>query len=90
MKLDLLQVDGITSVECLKESDPILEMKDPIPAENRNKACKECSHVLAKGKIPLHGLANYIWLGEVPDALNCITYAEQIGSSGPLLHMAKT
>jgi len=46
--------------------------------EKCNKICTTCVNCLKKNKVPLLALANGIWLGEVPDELKNLTYAEQL------------
>jgi hypothetical protein len=46
--------------------------------ENCDKVCKSCLQYLFKGKVPLLALANGLWLGEIPGALQNLTYAEQL------------
>jgi len=65
-------------LERFQESDPISEIEGPILAENCNKICKNCLQCLSKRKVPLLALANGVWLGEIPEALQNLTYAEKL------------
>jgi len=76
--LEILSSDGRTRVERKKESDPILEIESPVLADKCDKICKHCIKSLNKKKVPLFALANGIWLGEVPEELKSLTYAEQL------------
>ncbi|KAF8574578.1 hypothetical protein K439DRAFT_1372050, partial [Ramaria rubella] len=40
--------------------------------------CQDCHELLKKRKIPLLSLANGNWIGEVPDALVDLSYAEKL------------
>jgi hypothetical protein len=76
--LNLLKSNGVTCVERNQESDPITEIDGPILASNCDKMCNNCEKYLTKGKVPLFALANGMWLGEVPEQLKSLTYAEQM------------
>ncbi|KAF9563132.1 hypothetical protein CPC08DRAFT_633238, partial [Agrocybe pediades] len=76
--LDVLCVEGVTRKERFSLDDPIQELSGPILANDRGKACVSCLSALKKKTLPLKSLANGLWLGEVPDALKCLTFAERI------------
>jgi hypothetical protein len=76
--INLLCRKDVSRLERFKDSDPISEIDGPILAENCNKICENCLQCLSKGKVPLLALANGVWLGEIPDALRNLTYAEKL------------
>jgi hypothetical protein len=61
-----------------KSSDPVKELRGPILAPGCNKACPICVESLDKKKVPTLALANGLWIGEIPDELQGLTYAEQL------------
>jgi len=53
-------------------------LRGPILAPACNKVCPICADSLDKKKIPTLALANGLWIGEIPDELQGLTYAEQL------------
>ena len=76
--ISLLKIDGVTRKARCKISDPIRELRGPILAPGCSAVCSVCVASLDNGKIPNLALANNIWIGEVPDELQGLTYAEQL------------
>ncbi|KDQ55289.1 hypothetical protein JAAARDRAFT_134257 [Jaapia argillacea MUCL 33604] len=70
--------EGITRKERTSSSDPIEEFKGPIVASKCTEVCKDCEEELKQDKIPKLSLANGMWLGDVPEVLKNLTWAEQL------------
>jgi hypothetical protein len=76
--IGLLNVDGVTRRARCKSSDPVRDLRGPILAPGCNRVCSVCIESLDKRKLPILSLANGIWIGEIPDELQGLTYAEQL------------
>jgi hypothetical protein len=76
--VNLLKVDGVTRKARCKSSDPVRELRGPILAPNCSGVCHTCIASLEKKKLPTLALANGLWVGEIPDELQDLTYAEQL------------
>ena len=76
--VSLLKADGVTRKARSKGSDPVKELRGPILAPACNKVCPICADSLDKTKVPTLALANGLWIGEIPDELQGLTYAEQL------------
>ena len=74
----LLKVDGVTRRARYKTSDSVKELKGPILAPGCSRVCFTCIESLDKKKMPTLALANGLWIGEIPDELQGLTYAEQL------------
>ncbi|KDQ56938.1 hypothetical protein JAAARDRAFT_687875, partial [Jaapia argillacea MUCL 33604] len=68
--------EGVTRKERKSSSDPIEEFKGPIVASKCTEVCKYCEEELKQDKIPKFSLANGMWLGNVPEVLKNLTWAE--------------
>jgi hypothetical protein len=76
--INLLKVDGVTRKARCKSSDPVRELRGPILAPGCSRVCPICVESLEKKKMPTLALANGLWVGEIPDELQDLTYAEQL------------
>src|ERR1700729_2088135 len=76
--VSLLKVDGVTRKARSKSTDPVRELKGPILAPGCSRVCPICAESLDKKKMPTLALANSLWVGEIPDELQDLTYAEQL------------
>src|SRR6202789_2412437 len=76
--VSLLKVDGVTRKARSKSSDPVRELRGPILAPKCSRVCPICIDLLEKKKVPTLALANGLWIGEIPDELQDLTYAEQL------------
>jgi hypothetical protein len=76
--INLLKVDGVTKKARSQSSDPIKELWGPILAPNCSGVCPICINSLEKEKLPTLALANSHWIGEIPNELQDLTYAEQL------------
>ena len=54
------------------------ELSGPILAPGCDGVCLSCINSLKKQKVPKMALANGLWIGEVPDVLRDLTFAEQM------------
>jgi hypothetical protein len=52
--------------------------RGPIFAPGCSRVCPICVESLEKKKVPTLALANGLWVGEIPDELQDLTYAEQL------------
>ena len=75
---NLLRVHGITRKARSISSDPVKELRGPILAPGCSNVCSVCMESLEKEKMPVFALANGLWVGEIPDELQNLTYAEQL------------
>jgi hypothetical protein len=76
--LSCLIVEGVSRQERLSSEDPVHELQGPIVEHSCDNICSTCLSSVLKGKIPKHALANGLWLGNVPDQLKGLTFAEQM------------
>jgi hypothetical protein len=76
--INLLKVDGVTRKARCKSSDPVRELRGPVLAPGCTRVCYKCLESLGKNKMPTLALANGLWIGEIPDELQQLTYAEQL------------
>jgi len=76
--LNILINPGITQVEWFTSEDPIKDINDPVLVKDLYKLCKTCHKSLSKGKVPLASLANGKWLGDIPNQLLDLSFAEQL------------
>ncbi|KAF9521672.1 hypothetical protein CPB83DRAFT_745553, partial [Crepidotus variabilis] len=77
-QLNPLIVRGVTRRECRKESDSIEDLRGPVLDRNCNKICQYCLKYLKKGKKPPLSLASGFWIGDIPNELSSLTYAEKL------------
>ena len=75
--VSLLKVDGVTRKARSKSIDPVREVKGPILAPSCNKVCPICVESLDQKKMPTLALANGLWVGEIPEELQNLTYVNQ-------------
>ncbi|KAJ7441883.1 hypothetical protein FB451DRAFT_1057968 [Mycena latifolia] len=73
---EVLEKSGVTRKERFSSTDPIEELDGPILAEGCDKVCVDCEIALVNHKIPKNVLALHNWIGQVPDQLKDLKYAE--------------
>ena len=78
ISLNILKATGVTQKERFSDHDPICDLDGPVMLQNLDNVCKTCHESVLKGKQPLLALANGLWLGNIPDQLSNLTYAEQL------------
>jgi len=76
--VNLLKVVGVIRKARCKSSDPVRELRGPILEPNCSGVCHTCIASLEKKKLPTLALANGLWVGEIPDELQDLTYTEQL------------
>jgi hypothetical protein len=76
--VSLLKVGGVTRKARYETSDSVKELKGPILAPGCSRVCSICIESLDKKKMPTLALANGLWIREIPDELQGLTYAEQL------------
>ncbi|KAJ7163696.1 hypothetical protein C8R46DRAFT_902279, partial [Mycena filopes] len=76
--LSCLEVVGVTRKERFSADDPIEEMEGPVLAHGCTSICVQCEIALQKNKVPMYALANNNWIGEIPEALQDLQYAEKM------------
>ncbi|KAL1725522.1 hypothetical protein EV714DRAFT_221121, partial [Schizophyllum commune] len=74
--MSLLIEPHSTRLERRSASDPVRHIDEPVLAQGCDRLCISCYTDLVDGKRPLLALANGLWLGEVPDVLKGLSYAE--------------
>jgi hypothetical protein len=70
--------EGVTRLERFAEVDSIQEIKGPILDPKCDSVCKGCDHILLTGHVPIMALANDLWIGDVPEQLQGLSYAEKL------------
>ncbi|KAF7965594.1 hypothetical protein HWV62_42679, partial [Athelia sp. TMB] len=55
-----------------------LELMGPVLDERCDHVCHDCHGALKSRKVPMMALANGLWLGEVPEELQDLYYAEKL------------
>ncbi|KDR65410.1 hypothetical protein GALMADRAFT_37237, partial [Galerina marginata CBS 339.88] len=78
LNLNILKSEGMTRLERKNTFEDIQEIDGPIVDSKCDKICNSCEAAVLKGKMPAKALANGFWIGEVPDALRNLTFAEQM------------
>lgn len=77
---DYLRSHGheVTRKERKSAEDPIEPIEGPVLDPHCSKICSNCKMYVEKQKMPVCALANGLWIGDVPDVLKELTFAEQI------------
>jgi len=75
--LDVLRSPN-SQVERLEAVDPIRPVEGPLLAPGCDSVCDRCHESLLKNKMPLFSLANGMWVGEVPEVLTSLSFAEKL------------
>jgi hypothetical protein len=76
--ISLLKIDRVIRKARCKSSDSIRELRGPVLAPGCSRVCYICIESLEKKKMPILALANGLWIGEIPDELQDLTYVEQL------------
>ena len=76
--LDISLVNNVGRKERKKTSDPILPLSGRVLDATCNHVCIQCESMLMKGIMPSNALANGIWIGEIPEQLKDLTFAESM------------
>ncbi|KAF8208994.1 hypothetical protein K438DRAFT_1440591, partial [Mycena galopus ATCC 62051] len=75
---DILVPEECTVQERFNVDDAVECTSGPVLADGFTDVCVECEGSLHRGRVPLHSLANHLWLGAVPWQLQDLTFAEQM------------
>ncbi|KDQ52753.1 hypothetical protein JAAARDRAFT_138288, partial [Jaapia argillacea MUCL 33604] len=70
--------EGITRKERKSDTDSIEELNGPIFASQCNEVCNDCENDLKLGKLPKLSLANGLWIGDIPNELKNLSWAEKL------------
>lgn len=68
---------GCTRQERKNAKEPVQEIEGPVVDRNCCLVCPSCFKYLKNKKLPPKALANGLWLGEVPEQLKGLTWAEK-------------
>lgn len=74
----ILENPTVTRKERSSIEQPVAQETGPIYAKTCTQICESCAKSLLKGKRPAMALANGFWVGEVPEALKGLTFAEKM------------
>ena len=74
----ILSVDGVQRLPRSTDSDPLSYSSKPILCGTDQRGCPSCIRSLADGKLPKNSLASGLWLGDVPEVLKQLTFAEKL------------
>lgn len=74
----LIPEEDMTRKERHSELDPIEAVIEPLIDNTVSKICGSCLSSLQHKKIPLMSPANGLWIGEVPEVLRNLSFAEQM------------
>ncbi|KAF7977176.1 hypothetical protein HWV62_4617 [Athelia sp. TMB] len=69
---------GSTRKERTVATQPIEEIVGPVIDKTCTHVCNDCHGFLDNGRVPINALANGLWVGDVPEALRDLTFAEKI------------
>jgi hypothetical protein len=69
---------GFTRKERKLSTEPITELDGNIMDTTCSCICISCKETITNGKIPKFALARGLWLGEVPDVLQQLSFAEKL------------
>ncbi|KAK0442067.1 hypothetical protein EV421DRAFT_1663232, partial [Armillaria borealis] len=76
----VLEQDGanITRAERFSEFDTVQEVPGPVLDASCSGICVDCRKSVRNGECPKYALCNGFWLGDVPDILKGLSFAEQL------------
>ncbi|KAI5823012.1 hypothetical protein K523DRAFT_217628, partial [Schizophyllum commune Tattone D] len=76
LDLSLLIEPHATRLERASLDAPLKRIDTPVIAEGCDRLCVPCYDYLVSGRRPPKALANGLWVGEVPEVLKDLSYAE--------------
>lgn len=68
----------VTRMEHKSEDDPVKPLPGPVLDTTCDSICTPCLTSLRKHKMPKNALARGLWVGQVPEELSCLTFAEKL------------
>jgi hypothetical protein len=74
--LDILKVPNVTRRERTSAADPITDIDGPVLDNKCSHICSGCASSIEEGKIPGNALANNLWIGDIPQQLQDLSFAE--------------
>ncbi|KAF6761871.1 hypothetical protein DFP72DRAFT_802815, partial [Ephemerocybe angulata] len=74
--LSILEELNCTRLERFSPKDPITEIKGPILESKLKNICPTCHDSLKRNRRPKMALANFLWMGQVPECLKDLTLGE--------------
>lgn len=69
---------SVTRAERKHADDPIQPVTGPVLDTSCDSICNECLKALLKHKVPKMALAKGLWIGNVPDELRNLSFAEKL------------
>ncbi|KAK0447508.1 hypothetical protein EV421DRAFT_1706596, partial [Armillaria borealis] len=76
--MSILEVPGVTRTERLSSHDNVTDVPGPVIDNSTPYICLKCRAAVREGNIPKKAMANGLWLGEVPEVLSRLSFAERI------------
>lgn len=70
-------IQGVTRKERFSETDPVEELPGPVYDRLCSDICLDCFDCLGKRRLPSNALANGMWLGNPPNELKDLSFAER-------------
>ena len=68
----------VTRKERKCDEDPVEPLPGPVLDRSCEAICGLCISSLKRNKMPKNALARGLWVGEVPEQLSCLTFAEKL------------
>jgi len=68
----------VTRLERESAKDPVKSIPGPVLDKTCDSICNECLTCLKKKTVPKLALSRGMWVGEVPEVLSCLSYAEKL------------
>ncbi|THV03429.1 hypothetical protein K435DRAFT_651281, partial [Dendrothele bispora CBS 962.96] len=76
--LSILHVPNVTRKERKSIYDPVCDLRGPVLASGCTPICEECFDNLSKSKMPGKALAQGLWIGDIPNELKNLRFAEKL------------
>ena len=76
--LEILHNKEATQKERTLATDNVCNIDGPVLADDCKKVCCSCFDYLRRGIVPPRSLANFLWIGKIPQVVKGLTFAEQI------------
>lgn len=74
----LSQDEDVTRKERRHETEPVAALDGPVLDDRLQGVCELCIRYLEKKKVPPFSMAAGFWLGDVPEELSCLSFAEKL------------
>lgn len=76
--IDLLIAPEVTRVERRDRLEPLRHIQGPVLANGCRKVCNYCVAAISQGVVPDNALSAGLWLGDIPDPLRDLRFAEKL------------